>query len=223
MPLLRCKRGCLTFLIALAAARSAPALSIIDQQYINPTPQFGSNAGLAGAFPWQERAQTFTAGVSGKLESVDLFLLRSDFNSFVIGGLTAEIRATTSGGVPDSRPTPQGVLASAFVSGGDIPRPENAAFVNFAFPAPLAIAPGEVYAITLRADGTGSYGWQGGVSGGNGGYALGTSYERDNLNWFVHTNDLEFRTHVNVPEPSTAVVCAAMLAFGIAARRSAAR
>jgi hypothetical protein len=90
----------------------------------------GANVGLG---------QTFTAGISGTLTGVELFLNRLDATA--PANLTIQIESTSNG-------DPSGtVLASATVATSSIPT--TAGWVGVTFATPPTVAAGTVYAITL--------------------------------------------------------------------------
>jgi hypothetical protein len=121
-------------------------------------------------------AQTFTAGKSGLLSGVDLYL------SLVGGGsLTASIEATASG-------LPTG---SALASGSGAVS-ATAGWVHFAFPTPLSVVKDSVYAIVINPTAGGV--WHGSTNTYPGGQAFG-----DFAPWqaFDVPADFGFRTYVD--------------------------
>jgi hypothetical protein len=125
-------------LAALTVVGSAGATGALDQSQ----PIF--NAGfepLSAPFFWL--AQTFTAGVTGSLDKVDLLLARNGSP----GDLTVEIRSV-SGGVPSST-----VLAAATVTESSVTPEGFPVWVSVPFVAPAASSAGIQYAIVISAPG----------------------------------------------------------------------
>jgi hypothetical protein len=198
-------------LVALAVLALAPAgafAGTLDQQQ----PNFGdAPPGIQGpgtGFPLT-RAQTFTAGLSGALDRVDLALLRSDDTD---GPLTVEIR-DVAGGAPGTT-----VLASAAVPPADVPT-GGLAFVEVPFDSPAAVTAGSQYAIVAYTGGDNVYRW-GIVNGGNpyaGGSAF-TSGQSPPSTWSSASlsSDLAFKTYVAPPDTTapTSTATAAPVAQG---------
>jgi hypothetical protein len=123
-----------TLLLGAAASASAGTL---DQQ------QTSSDADLA-LLSDQTPAQTFTAGISGGLDQVDLLLLKFGTPP---PSVTVEIRNTSAG-------EPEGaVLAIASLSTSAIGT--SPGFIPVAFAAPAPVAAGTQYAIVAYSPGTG--------------------------------------------------------------------
>jgi hypothetical protein len=170
--------------LALVVVASASA-GVLDQQQ---TTVDGAN-GIAGGEGGASWAQTFTAGLSGQLDRVDLYLdTGGDPRD---GPLTVEIR-NVEGGVPGSA-----VLASASVPATDPPLP--AGFVEIPFESPATVVAGTQYAIVAYTARHNSYSW--GVALSNA-YADGgecvnpfspPEYSRF---WICHAIDLAFKTYV---------------------------
>ena len=93
-------------------------------------------------------AQTFTAGLSGGIDQVDLLLAKSGSISLP---LSVEIR-DVSGGNPGTT-----VLASQSVPASSIPG--TAAFVSVSFATPAPVAAGTQYAIVLYSSSGVAYNW----------------------------------------------------------------
>ena len=132
-----------TTALVLAFASTASA-GTLDQQ------QTSSNSNV-GLFSTQTPAQTFTAGISGGLDQVDLLL-------FKVGtppaSVTVEIR-NTSAGQPGT-----GVLATASLPTSAIGTTE--AFVPVTFATPVPVTAGTQYAVLAYTPGTASntVGWR---------------------------------------------------------------
>lgn len=104
-----------------------------DAEYPLWYSQNGNNGASVGL------GQTFTAGISGTLTGVELFLYTLDAN--VPSNLTIRIESTSSG-------LPSGtVLATATVATSSIPT--TAGWVSATFATPPTVAAGTAYAITL--------------------------------------------------------------------------
>jgi low density lipoprotein receptor-related protein 5/6 len=141
-------------------------------------------------------AQTFTAGVTGRLDRVDLYL-RNDFSE--TAPLTVEIR-DTSGGAPGST-----VLASASLAAARVP--SGGGWVKVGFASPALVAGGVQYAIVAYTGDIGTqddYGWDFSASDPYGGGALWASSATPPTTWApVGSNpspdDLAFKAYVAVP------------------------
>jgi hypothetical protein len=145
------------FLVVVAPARAGT----LDQEQLD-----GS-----GTLPRVARSlwlsQTFTAGLTGELDEVQLYLHRG--GDGVPGPLTVEIR-TVSGGVPSGGPT----LATETVPEASVPT--SLAFVSVPLSPAVAVTQGTQYAIVAHADsavGFNFYEW-GGTGGNTDPYPGGT-------------------------------------------------
>ena len=132
-------------LLAVAAVGSggvldaAPASAgTLDQSQPNAIPGFEPVGGTHGA------AQTFTAGLSGPLDQVDISIAGMDCTP----DLLVEIRTVDSGGTPTGT-----ILAVAAVSRASIPDNVGAtppgAMTSVSFSAPAVVTAGIQYAIVL--------------------------------------------------------------------------
>jgi hypothetical protein len=143
----------LTATVCLGLPASAAAAGTLDQQQTTVT----TSGGIFGpqTFTPRSDAQTFTAGLTGGLDRVDLFLKQNSiFGSSNSVGLTVEIR-TVSGGVPGAV-----VLASATIAPGAIPAPNSPqAFVPVTFSPPAPVVAGTQYAIVAYTGGADRYAW----------------------------------------------------------------
>jgi hypothetical protein len=174
----------------LGVTSSASAGTLDQQQTVSNTD--------AGLFSSQSVAQTFTPGLTGRIDQVDLSL-------FKVGtppgpSVTVEIRGT-SGSIPGGAP-----LATASIpisSVGIAP-----AFLSFTFASPASIAAGTKYAIVV-------------YSPGAGGNAVGVRYQNTDVYsggasfydasepippgsaWIPNgaSSDLAFKTYVAPPLP----------------------
>jgi VCBS repeat-containing protein len=169
----------------LALTPAAARAGTLDQQQTS-TAGGGATIQLSSSL-----AQTFTAGLSGTLDQVDLALRRS---SGAVGPLTVEIR-NVAGGAPGAD-----VLASASLPAASVPTAETA-FVAVPFAAPATVAAGTQYAIVAYAGGA----FQDFYSWGRAGadlYAGGSAFVGSGsppATWrAVPGDDLAFKTYVVV-------------------------
>ena len=150
--------------VLLGGPTSASAMGTLDQAQTTTT----QTAMSVGGSSWV--AQTFTAGITGSLDQVDLFLFRVASP----GDLTLQIQGT-SGGVPSGS-----VLASTTVAEASVTQATGGSNPRFSWiSAPLSpsaqVTAGQRYAIVLSAPaaaGINFYGWGVGdflspYSGGN--------------------------------------------------------
>jgi hypothetical protein len=184
-------------------APASAAAGTLDQSQTNFNASFsiGGNGQLALTF---SAAQTFTAGLSGNLDQVDLHLRRTtsppsgscDSGS----GITLEVRSVSGGNPSDT------VLASVVIPPSSVPA-NTFNFVSVSLPSPPAVIAGTQYALAASAPdasctdiGT-PYDW--GASGGNP-YAGGqTFFQTNSGGWSASANDDQaFRTYVASPPPS---------------------
>ena len=187
----------LALLVALLALIAIPVIAsgagTADQSQTSTAN--ASNTAVANQF-WA--AQTFTAGVTGSLDHVDLNLSRSTCDP---GPLTVQIR-TTSGGLPTSTVLATATLPSSSVSS------TGPSYVSVPFTQPPPSVSGAQYAIVigdLTAPSGCSYTWFGNT--GNP-YAEGQgelSSSNGESPWTADpTNDFNFVTYVVPGEPPLA-------------------
>lgn len=177
-------------LLAIAAPATAGTL---DQQQTSAN----DNVGLTST---QSPAQTFTAGISGVLDQVDLLLLK--VGSTPPASVTVEIR-DTSAGSPSTA-----VLATASLPISAVGTTEAFVPVTFAY-SPALVAAGTQYAIVAYAPGTfgDTVGWS--AQGTGNPYSSGALFtSADPLppggNWMEQAgSDLAFKTYVG-PAPASA-------------------
>jgi VCBS repeat-containing protein len=166
----------------LALTPAAARAGTLDQQQ---TSTAGGLALITGT--GISLAQTFTAGLSGTLDQVDLALARVRAD----GPLTVEIR-NVDGGAPGAD-----VLASASLPAASVPT--ETAFVAVSFAAPATVAADTQYAIVAYAGGFDRYFW--GHAGADlyaGGSAF-SSGESPPVTWSAHpSTDFAFKTYVVV-------------------------
>src|ERR1035437_2065176 len=141
---------CASLLLVSLVPGSTLAISTSNLDQWNNPVQPGNVAG--GAF---NLAQTFTAGKSGLLSGVDLYL-------WLGGGvsLTVSIEATTTSGLPTG---PALVSASSTVS-------STPGWVHFSFLTPLSVLKDSVYAIVISPTASGV--WYGSTNTYTGGQAF---------------------------------------------------
>ena len=164
----------------------------LDQQQ----PTVGSMA--LNAHSTQSVAQTFTAGLSGKLDQVDLNLNKSGTPPVP---LSVELR-DVSAGLPGSA-----VLASQSVLASSVVAFPGSGWVSFAFPMPGSVTAGTQYAIVAQSAAVfpDTYAWSQGT--GTDPYAGGAAYvalsSPPTTAWMpvpVGPPDFAFKTYV-VPAP----------------------
>jgi hypothetical protein len=178
-----------TLLMTLSAAclggvvAPGPALAAtLDQQQ-------GDALGLAlSANSTQSLAQTFTAGLNGGIDQVDLHLGEISPAS----ALSVEIR-DVSGGLPGGT-----VLASTSVQATEVPPDIAAAFVPITFAAPAAVSAGTQYAIVASSStGPGTaYDWRDGSTPNQYGGGVGFFAAPPSGGWNALGPDLAFKTYV---------------------------
>jgi len=182
--------------IAFAAAVAALSLAVgvapasagtLDQQQTIAL-QSTAAAGPDRAPNPASVAQTFTPGLTGALDQVDLFLGSPGLND---GPLTVEIRDVVPGGAPDGP-----VLASALVQPSAVV--PLFAFVEVTFGSPAQVLAGSQYAIVAYTGGADLYGWGAAVTNP---YAGGTTFGTATsppVTWTAFPAvDLAFKTYVD--------------------------
>jgi hypothetical protein len=181
-PLRRSVSVLLAALCLLALVPAAARAGTLDQSQ----PDTNASAEIGGTHWW---AQTFTAGISGQLDQVDLLLRRGGDP----GDLTVEVR-TVSGGVPSST-----VLASETVAPASVPTGAPG-WVSVAL-SPLApSSAGTQYAIVLSAPSADPfsgnlYFWS--AKGGDPYFAGQALLSADGgATWGGQPGDLAFKTYV---------------------------
>jgi hypothetical protein len=178
----------LTAAICVAVPAPAAANGTLDQQTAVDTTSFIVLTGPTFCPDFCEPfsgAQTFTAGLSGALDRVDLYL--SAFSGDA-SPLTVEIRNVASG-----LPGPS-VLASASVAPSSIS--ELGGWVEVDFATPAAVQSGGQYAIVAYASGSDRYRW----SSASGSYSRGqwfiTHSSPPDSSWLDAGGDSAFKTYV---------------------------
>lgn len=180
----------------ICSSASAATTGFLDQYYEPTSLQSGIIVEDS-----QTVAQTFTVGLSGVLDRVEVELARN-IPIPSPEGVTVEIRSTLPGGSPSSN-----VLASVFIPAADI-------WTSYQFiecdltSFGLTVAEGDVLALVLSSDASyqlanNPFPWHGDVPGG---YPRGAGYvdihtDEIHTGFFETHYDFGFRTYV-VPEPS---------------------
>ena len=207
-----------TLIVLCAGCLLAPGVALagtLDQQ------QTDGSGGNSAIFSGQSDAQTFTAGLSGGVDQVDLQLQKA----LTPTPLSVEIR-NVSGGVPGDM-----VLASQSVPGSSVPG--SPAFVPIHFANPAPVVAGTQYAIVAYSSTniTNDYGWSYSPNGANpyaGGEGLYTSNSPPSGAWsppfgMSAMTDLVFKTYVVVPTPYVVVPALVVPPPGPTGQRAAAK
>lgn len=164
---------------------------IVDQSF-----EPGSSNALSGFSNSDSWAQTFTVGVTGTLDSVDLFLESQG----ALDVVRFDVRGTV-GGNPD---LDDGlVLGSVLVAATDIPLAPGAGFVTLDFSdQAIPVVAGQVLAIVgIKASG-GAPTDVLIIAENNGGYADGAAFQRhggSGVPWSALISDFYIRTRVLPP------------------------
>ena len=184
-----------------AAALAAPAgaaTATLDQQQTGFNVTYSAlGPDIGTSIDRRALVQTFTAGLTGDLDRVELRLQGGFAN--VVEPLTVEIRDTAPSGAPGGD-----VLASASLAAADVPdccvagQPE----VPVNFSAPPAVTKGGEYAIVIYTSGSGVYRWFGALrsftpsipdyTGGSAWF----SRTSPPVTWEAEDADLAFKTYV---------------------------
>ena len=172
---------------ALAAFPGVASAGTVDQQQTNQSSGFGVGSG-------QSVAQTFTAGITGDLDGVDLALQ-------AIGSPTAPLTVEIRSVVPGSIGTT--ALAGAIIQPESLPTADTA-FVAIPFATHVPVSAGSSYAIVLYTSATtpNTYAW--GDAGSDvyaGGTALLTASSPPNSTWTPAVDDQAFKTYVVPASP----------------------
>ena len=202
--------------VAFAVPAPAGASGALDQSH---TTFNGGYSGIGGPV---QVGQTFTAGTSGGLSTIDINI-RQDPRCPANTPLTVQIRAVADG-------LPTTVLATTTVPESSVASNFAYATIDFASPAPVNA--GTQYAIVLSAPNAGvcpdpfappgfpgrqsGYGW--GAGGNGSAYPAGTAvYARGGeANWGTQATDTNFRTYVGdlLPTPSLQTSASADVTIG---------
>lgn len=174
-----------------------PTAALADGTLDQSQPLFTN--GAAGNCETEQLAQTFTSGLTGALDRVDLHLWRDESNTSA--DLHVQIETAPSA-------APSGVvLATGSVPFANIgTRSGQPDFVSVTFDPPAKVTAGERYAIVVLESGlvcTQGYWWDfvDGIA-----YPLGQALARDTANWIPfggdHGQDFAFKTYVDTTVPS---------------------
>jgi hypothetical protein len=181
-------------MLPLAAPTVASATDTLDQQQTSHP----IAVHVAGA-PCCSLAQTFTAGLSGPLDRVELFL----YNGSLTAPLKIEIRGVEGTGQPSAA-----VLASETVPASSVPA--GGGFVPVTYAVPAQVFAGTRYAIVVYAVISGEgFGWGGGTGDP---YPLGSSWGSTTsppTTWDISFGSLDFafKTYVTLAKhPTTTTV-----------------
>lgn len=212
---------------ALAAAAlglaSVPAFAgtiTLDQSHSSTT-DFGNVNYDANDAEYCDLAQTFTVGLAGKLDHIELLLTRDASNA---SSLIVDVR-TTSAGSPTTANSGATVLASGTVATSAVSshdtRSPNPGWVSVDLSSfNLTVAAGQLLSITLRTGAADeNWYWWGATSdtysGGGAFYRLTSGSGA----WSAHPNNTDFGFKSWVDVPTTAAVVplppAALLGFGL--------
>ena len=175
---------------ALIPAAGASAGTLDQQQ---TTPGFGSIA-VDASF---SRAQTFTSGLTGQLDQVDLKLQGQSLTT----PLTVQIRDGSGTGPGTTVLATTTVPTSAVTDGGPV------TFVPIAFTTPAPVTAGTQYAVVAMNNSIG-WAWEAGIVSPTSPYVAGKPYGSPGFlgagPWSEGNGetDFEFKTYVVPPPPS---------------------
>jgi hypothetical protein len=176
-----------------------PGAPVIDQEFDS----IGAGSSSAAAIDsTTDRAQTFTVGMAGILDSIGLQVIREDASA--TADLLFDIRET-SAGVPLESTTI--TLASLTIPASEVPLALGAGefFSVDVISSAIAVTSGEVLAIVLLApDATTSldrYQWFNGPNADD--YWDGDPYSRTTGTWTLESSDAGFEALVVIPESSS--------------------
>ncbi|HEV2211054.1 MAG TPA: hypothetical protein VG167_19960 [Verrucomicrobiae bacterium] len=189
-------------MIMAAFCQPAWAAQAVDQSFTNPPYSSATVTSLTGD---TLLAQSFTAGVAGKLTGADILAFDGTSwfggNPPAVSDMTVQIR-TFSGGVPTAT-----VLATWTVPASNLVPNPNGQFTHVDFPNGVLVAPGQVFALTLSGAGVGWYL----QAGSDATYAGGQAFVKAHAGyaWTPYpdpggrTADFLFRTYVNTPDSAS--------------------
>ncbi len=187
--------GLFVLIVLLNLSRSASALLVLDQEHTAP--------GFTGAFAVasdRTEIQTFTVGITGLLEQVDVAIYH---NSDAFEPITMSLWSTDINGLP------VGFLRSASLPASSVNGFPPGVFTPFSFSSnPLSVKSGDLLAIELNSNAsndapfTQRYLWNHAEQ-----YADGKAYTFTAGQLTLQDDDFHFRTFVStgaaVPEPAT--------------------
>jgi len=205
-------------LVAVAASTATAGTVTLDQQQLKQQLKYAVNKSSTGG---RQVHQTFTVGLAGTLEKVDLNMVFDTSLPKNDGSVVVEIRST-SGGVPSFT----NVLASTSTATSNLNQvfdplfPSHLKWVTFDFSAAaIAVSVGDVLAVSVRAvaDADGVAGFiVGSTSTSVDKYAGGNRFHVSGAKMISSAkNDLVFRTYVNVPATVVPLPASAWIGFGL--------
>lgn len=199
----------------LCLPRGATA-AVLDQSYEPPTTEPGGGLSYGAIRSDVDSAQTFTVGVSGRLDRVDVAIYRQGSN--LQEPLRVDVRRTVNG-APAEADSP--VLASFELPPERLPVPlpnpgDPVTFTSLDLSDfDIHVEPGDVLAIVAQSEAIDAagpvYAWRLGPFGGDH-YPRGGFFQRDaEGGHFVEgtgvlLDDAGFRSYVTVPEPTAAAL-----------------
>jgi len=178
-----------------------PDAPVLDQEYDSIGAGSSSSATIDSA---TDRAQTFTVGLAGVLDSIGLQVVREDAST--TADLLFDVRGTSVGVPIESNAT---TLASVMVPATEIPLALGAGefFTVDVISSGIAVNPGEVLAVVLSApDATTAlnrYRWFNGPNADD--YPDGDPYSRTTGTWTLESSDGGIQALIVIPEPSSSV------------------
>jgi hypothetical protein len=194
---------------ALAVVPGVASAGMLDQQ--QTATSAGGGLGVASI---QTAAQTFTAGITGDLDGIDLYLSKAD--ATVTDPVTVEIRNASPGFMGTT------VLAGASIPASAVPI-VTPSWIATTFATPVPVTAGSHYAILAYTNAAvpKDYGWHGMASDVYaGGTALLSPASPPLFTWLPQEDrDQAFRTYVvpapgSTPPPTTAPPAAPPVASG---------
>ena len=207
----------LTTVIVFSVATCGQCDVVLDQENIFASGVFDVASGTSS-----EVGQTFTVGLSGTLDHIDVFMNRIDFGFFQSGDAVLSVY-NTAGGLPTGS-----ALATSVVLQADILTTPS--FISFdVSPSAVQVSANDILAFGITSTGSKGYG----LSVATDNYSRGDAVDRI-LNippdpWQFSTvftpqgdvrSDHSFRTFVSVPEPSTFAIAVVIAAAFSTARRT---
>jgi hypothetical protein len=175
--------------LSLVFAPSAAA-GTLDQQQTQAAPGGGPGFWATHSF-----AQTFKAGITGKLDQVDLSLSECSPGCDTTHPVTVEIRSATAAG-PGSAALASGSIPSTSI-------PLMPAFLPLHFASPAAVTAGTLYAIVVTtADPINEHGWAaltGDPYPAGGAFSTTDPPQDPAATWTPGNFDFAFKTYVATP------------------------
>ena len=190
------------FVVAVLASALVVAVPMAGAGTLDQSqPVIGNGSAFVSSFV--STAQTFTSGLTGRLDQVDLAVSRA--GAPVTLPLTIQIR-TASGGVPSAT-----ILATVNLPAASIPIASTPAFLSVALAPSVPVTAGVQYAIVLSSGNCGfsnCFHW--GFPGTNP-YAGGAALQSQSggpwaATGFLTNSDLAFKTYV-AQAPATKAEC----------------